>query len=86
MMRLCDLTNGRRYVSDQQAKRYLTAEEFAKRLQEAGIRCTERTVLNWIKLGKVKAIRPGRRQFYIPVEELERILKSDRLTLRLATA
>jgi excisionase family DNA binding protein len=73
-------------VSDQQAKRYLTAEEFAKRLQEAGIRCTERTVLNWIKLGKVKAIRPGRRQFYIPVEELERILKSDRLTLRLATA
>ncbi|MBO9334826.1 MAG: helix-turn-helix domain-containing protein [Roseiflexus sp.] len=73
-------------MSDQQAKRYLTAEEFAKRLQEAGIRCTERTVLNWIKLGKVKAIRPGRRQFYIPVEELERILKSDRLTLRLATA
>jgi len=71
-------------VSDQRGKRYLTTEEFARRLQEAGIRCTERTVLNWIKVGKVKAIRPGRRHLYIPIEELERILKSDRLTLRLA--
>ena len=70
----------------EQAKRYLTVEEFAERLKDAGIRCTDRTVRNWIRDGKIKAIRPGRRQLYIPLEELDRVLKSDRLTLRLATA
>lgn len=71
-------------MSEQRGKRYLTTEEFARRLQEAGIRCTERTVQNWIKAGKVKAIRPGRRHLYIPIEELDRILRSDQQTLRLA--
>ncbi len=62
-------------------KRYLTPEEVARRLQAVGIRCTERTIRYWVKVGKIKAVRPGRRHLYIPEEEVDRLLESEGLTL-----
>lgn len=75
-------------MSDPQDKRYLTVEEFVERLRDLGVPLTDRTIRNWIKAKKIKAIRPGTRAWYIPVEEIGRLLagESEGLTLRLAAA
>lgn len=64
-------------VSDQ---RYLTIEEFCEELEKRGVKFSPRTIRLWVKQGKIKAIRPGERTWYIPESELDRIL-SDRLPL-----
>ena len=68
--------------------RYLTAEEFAERLRERGFPFTTTTIRNWIRSGKIKAIRPGARAWYISESEIERLLadEGEGFTLRLAAA
>ena len=61
----------------QQNKRYLSAEEFAERLRELGFPFTDRTIRNWIKEGKIKAIRPGGRAWYIATSEIDRLLAEE---------
>ena len=72
----------------QQNKRYLSAEEFAERLRELGFPFTDRTIRNWIKEGKIKAIRPGARAWYIAESEIDRLLaeEGEGCTLRAAAA
>ena len=69
-------------------QRYLTIDEFVQRLQDLGLTFTDRTVRNWIKTKKIRAIRPGARAWYIPVEEIGRLLERDSevFALRLAAA
>lgn len=47
----------------------LTRDEAA-----AALRVTPRTVSEWIKSGKLKAVKPGRRVL-IPREEIDRLLR-----------
>jgi excisionase family DNA binding protein len=59
-------------VSD---RRYYTIEEFVEHLKQAGLAFSVRTVRHWIKTGKIKAYRPGERQWFIPVEEADKLLQ-----------
>lgn len=61
-------------MSDE-TERYMTVEEFTSELNKRGIRLSEQAVRKWIRQKKIRAIRPGARQWYIPVSELERVLK-----------
>jgi excisionase family DNA binding protein len=54
---------------------YLTIEEFAEALKERGLPFHEQTIRAWIKKGRIKAVRPGLRQWYIPKGEVDRVLK-----------
>lgn len=56
-------------------KRFYTIEEFVERLQQAGLGFSPRTVRHWIKTGKIQAFRPGKRQWYIPAEEADKLLQ-----------
>ena len=56
-------------------KRYYTIEEFVEHLRKLGMVFSTRTVRHWIKTGKVKAFRPGLRQWYISAEEIDKLLK-----------
>jgi excisionase family DNA binding protein len=69
-------------------KRFLTVEEFTERLNALGLPFSVRTIRVWVAKGKIKAIRPGARAWYIPIEEVERICRSggERLALRFAAA
>lgn len=58
-------------------ERYITIAEFAAELNKRGIRLSEQAVRKWIRTKKIRAIRPGQRQWFIPVSELERILKEE---------
>lgn len=73
-------------MGDDQDRRYVTVEQFAERLAELGLSFTTRTIRDWINAGKVRAIRPGGRAWYIPVEEIARLLAGDseEVSLRLA--
>ena len=85
---VCISLRGGDNVSNPQDKRYLTVEEFVDRLLELGLPLTDRTIRNWINAKKIKAIRPGTRAWYIPVEEIEKLLadEGEGFTLRLAAA
>ena len=75
-------------------KRFYTIEEFVERLKQAGLVFSPRTVRLWIKTGKLKAYRPGQRQWYIPADEADRLMQGPpspkdgdaRLALRFAGA
>ena len=54
---------------------YLTIPEFVQALRDRGLSFHERTIRLWIKAGRIKAIKPGLRQWYIPREEVDRVLK-----------
>jgi hypothetical protein len=75
-------------MSEQQnPQRYYSIDEVVSLLKQAGLDFTPRTIRNWIKIGKVKAIRPGRRQWFISSDELQKLLKEENrgnslLTLR----
>jgi predicted site-specific integrase-resolvase len=56
-------------------KRFYTIEEFVERLKQAGLVFSPRTVRHWITTGRIKAFRPGQRQWYIPVEEADRLMQ-----------
>ena len=77
-------------MSEQQGRqRYYSIDEVVSILKEAGLDFTPRTIRNWIKIGKVKAIRPGRRHWFISSSEVNRLLEEESrgnslLTLRAA--
>jgi excisionase family DNA binding protein len=58
-------------------QKFYTITEAVAKLKEAGLHFSDRTLRNWIKSGKIKAVRPGDRQWYIPVAEVERIVNID---------
>lgn len=55
-------------------KQFYSIEQFVERLEQAGIAYSVRTVRHWIKTGRIKAFRPGQRQWYIPASELDKVL------------
>lgn len=67
-------------------KRYLTVEEFARELAARGVTFSERTIRLWVKEGRIKAVRPGRRAWYIPEDELDRVLRGEAGSGRLPLA
>jgi len=60
-------------VSDEE--HYYTVKEFLAELRKRGVKFSERTIRHWINEGKIDAIRPGQRHWYIPERELEKLLQ-----------
>lgn len=55
---------------------YLTVAQFREELAKRGLHFAEITIRKWVLSGRVKAIRPGKRQYFIPREEIDRLTKS----------
>lgn len=55
---------------------YLTIAQFREELAARGLHFHERTIRQWVLTGRVKAIKPGKRQYFIPREELDRVTRS----------
>lgn len=58
--------------SNSMAKRFLTLQECANEARTA-----VSTVRYWLRVGKLKSIRPGRRRL-VPRDSFERFLRTDR--------
>jgi excisionase family DNA binding protein len=61
-------------IMTDQEPRFYSTEEVAEILRKAGLNFTERTIRNWIKAGRIKAIRPGLRQWFVSAEEVKKLL------------
>lgn len=62
-------------------QQYYTVDEFVEELKKRGIVYTDRAIRKWIAEKRIKAIRPGKRQWHIPASELDRILRGDWFSL-----
>ena len=57
-------------VKDEEHPEYYTPNELAKKTK-----MKPQTIRNWVKVGKIKAVKAGSRRLLIPVSEAESLLK-----------
>lgn len=62
-----------------EGKKFYSIKAFVEELRTAGLHFSERTVRHWITIGKVRAVRPGGRHWYIPQEELTKLVEDSKL-------